>query len=95
MRAVRERDVEAHLVKRVREAGGEAYKFVSPQRRSVPDRLVLMPGGRAWFAECKAPGEKPTEAQIREHARLRALGFEVEVVDDKDLVDMWAREGAL
>ena len=95
MRPVRESDIEAHLVKRVKEAGGIAYKFTSPQRRSVPDRLVLMPGGQAWFAECKRPGAVPTEAQAREHTRLRALGFEVELVDSKELIDMWAREGAL
>lgn len=95
MRRVRESDIEAHLVKRVKEAGGVAYKFTSPQRRSVPDRLVLMPGGSAWFAELKAPGAVPTEAQAREHKRLRALGFEVEIVDSKELIDMWAREGAL
>lgn len=94
-RPMRESDIEAHLVKRVKEAGGVAYKFTSPQRRSVPDRLVLMPGGRVWFAELKAPGAVPTAAQVREHERLRALGFEVEVVDDKALIDMWAREGAL
>lgn len=94
-RPIREADIEAHLVKRVKEAGGIAYKFTSPQRRSVPDRLVLMPGGRAWFAECKRPGAKPTEAQAREHERLRALGFQVEVVDDRELIDMWTRENAL
>lgn len=95
MRPVRESDIEAHLVKRVKEAGGIAYKFTSPQRRSVPDRLVLMPGGSAWFAELKAPGNVPTEAQAREHARLRALGFDVEIVDSKEIIDLWAREGAL
>lgn len=92
---MRESDIEAHLVKRVKEAGGIAFKFTSPQRRSVPDRLILMTGGRIWFAECKRPGEKPTEAQAREHERLRSLGFEVELVDSKELIDMWAREGAL
>lgn len=55
-----EKEIEAHLVRRVKEAGGIAYKFTSPQRRSVPDRLVLMPGGRALFVECKRPGAKPT-----------------------------------
>ena len=79
-----ERDIEAHLVKRVKEAGGIAIKFTSPQRRSVPDRIVLMPGGVVWFAELKAPGKKPTEALEREHARLRALGFRVEVIDSKE-----------
>lgn len=79
-----ERDIEAHLVKRVKEAGGIAMKFTSAQRRSVPDRIVLMPEGRIWFAELKAPGKKPTEAQQREHERLRALGFTVLVIDSKE-----------
>ncbi|WP_420996289.1 VRR-NUC domain-containing protein [Cupriavidus sp. 30B13] len=76
-----ESKIEAHLVKRVKDAGGVAYKFTSPQRRAVPDRLVLLPGGRAAFVECKATGQKPTDAQAREHARLRALGFPVLVLD--------------
>lgn len=33
------------------------------------------------FTECKAPGKKPTPLQERVHARLRALGFTVNVVD--------------
>ncbi|WP_375199087.1 VRR-NUC domain-containing protein [Cupriavidus metallidurans] len=76
-----ESKIEAHLVKRVKEIGGIAYKFTSPQRRSVPDRLVLLPGGRATFVECKATGEHPTEAQAREHARFGGLGFPVLVID--------------
>ena len=76
-----ESKIEAHLVKRVKDVGGAAYKFTSPQRRSVPDRLVLMPGGRATFVECKAAGKRPTDAQAREHSRLWALGFPVLVVD--------------
>ncbi|WP_059413407.1 VRR-NUC domain-containing protein [Cupriavidus basilensis] len=76
-----ESKIETHLVKRVKELGGAAYKFTSPQRRAVPDRLVLLPGGRVMFVECKATGQKPTDAQVREHARLRALGFPVLVLD--------------
>ena len=81
MSYVRESTIEKALVKRVRQLGGWAYKFVSPNRRAVPDRLVLWPGGRAEFIELKAPGKKPTPAQLREHERLRALGFRVTVVD--------------
>lgn len=82
-----EKEIEAHLVRKVKEAGGIAYKFTSPQRRSVPDRLVLLPGGDALFVECKRPGAKPTPAQLREHERLRALGFAVVVVDMKETVE--------
>ena len=35
------------------------------------------------FTECKAPGKLPTTSQLREHARLRALGFTVNIVDNK------------
>lgn len=85
---MRESQIEARLVRRIREAGGVAYKFTSPARRSVPDRLCVMPGGVTFFVECKRPGEKPTEAQEREHARLRALGHRVYVVDSYRLVDL-------
>ncbi|MDA5524907.1 VRR-NUC domain-containing protein [Yersinia kristensenii] len=85
MAYIREDSIEDHLVKEVKKAGGMAYKFVSPGRRSVPDRLVLLPDGKVIFVECKAPGEKPTAAQIREHEKIRALGFIVRVLNSKDL----------
>ncbi|KMV67432.1 nuclease [bacteria symbiont BFo2 of Frankliniella occidentalis] len=85
MAYIRESTIEKHLVAEVKKAGGIAYKFVSPGRRSVPDRLVLLPGGRAVFVECKAPGEKPRPEQLREHERLRGLGFIVVVLDSKNL----------
>lgn len=81
----RENPVEKHLIKEVKKAGGRAYKFVSPGRRSVPDRIVLLPGGRLVFVECKAPGKLPRADQLREHERLRALGFSVVVLDSKNL----------
>ena len=85
MAYIRESTIEKHLVAEVKKAGGIAYKFLSPGRRAVPDRLVLLPGGRAVFVECKAPGEKPRPEQVREHERLRARGFTVVVLDSKNL----------
>ncbi|ELV3820377.1 VRR-NUC domain-containing protein [Salmonella enterica subsp. enterica serovar Muenchen] len=82
---VRENLIEKHLVTEVKKAGGIAYKFVSPGRRSVPDRIVLLPGGRLVFVECKALGKPPRADQLREHERLRALGFTVVVLDSKNL----------
>ncbi|HAK7285373.1 TPA: VRR-NUC domain-containing protein [Salmonella enterica] len=81
----RESLIEKYLVAEVKKAGGIAYKFVSPGRRSVPDRLVLLPGGRLVFVECKAPGKEPRADQLREHERLRALGFSVVVLASKNL----------
>lgn len=85
MTYVRESTIERHLVAKVKAAGGTAYKFMSPGRKAVPDRLVLLPGGRVVFVECKAPGELPRADQVREHNRLRGLGFKVVMLDSKNL----------
>ncbi|MDN8068788.1 hypothetical protein [Burkholderia vietnamiensis] len=89
-----EKTVETYLVDRVRAAGGDAYKFTSPQRRSVPDRIVAFPPGRLYFVELKRPGNKPTKAQLREHERLRALGCDVRVIDSREAVDTFVREAS-
>lgn len=81
----RESLIEKHLVAEVKKAGGVAFKFVSPGHRSVPDRIVLLPGGRIVFVECKSPGKPPRPDQLREHERLRKLGFTVVVLDSKNL----------
>lgn len=60
--------------------GCEAYKFVSPERKGVPDRLVVGPGF-SFFIEFKAPGEVPSKQQEREIKRLRDLGQNVYVCD--------------
>jgi len=82
-----ERDIEAHLVEGIKRLGGVAYKFTSPGRRSVPDRICVLPGGRIVFVELKAPGKKPTAGQAREHRRLMDLGCAVWVCDTIEKVD--------
>jgi hypothetical protein len=79
---VLEKFIEAALVRRVKELGGLCEKFVSPGRRSVPDRVVTLPGGRVVFVEVKAPGKKPTELQERDHWRRRKLGCEVIIINN-------------
>jgi len=89
---VLERDIEAYLRKRVDALGGRAYKFVSPGNAGVPDRLVLLPGGRVVFVELKAPGRRPTPLQMVQQERIRALGFDVRVIDSCEAVDELIRE---
>lgn len=78
---MRESKVERALVARVKSLGGDCEKFSSPGRRGVPDRIVLLPGGRIVFVELKAPGKQATKLQERDHTRRRALGFDVKVID--------------
>ncbi len=94
-RKPREADIEAALRDRAKALGGIALKLTSPARRGAPDRLVLMPGGRMFFVELKAPGAKPTPNQLREHAMLRQLGFRVDVIDDLDAAKAWSPDDSL
>ena len=78
---MKEKVIERKLSDAVSQMGGLALKFVSPGLAGVPDRLVLLPGGKAIFVELKAPGKKPRPLQRLRHEQLRALGFRVVVVD--------------
>ena len=91
---MRERDIEAHLVKRVRELGGEVRKVKWIGRVGAPDRLVMMPVVAFTFdqpatiwVELKAPGEKARPSQVREHERMRAMGQFVLVIDSIEGVE--------
>lgn len=84
---MRERNIETYLRDQIKTVGGIAYKFTSPGNAGVPDRLVLLPGGRVIFVELKAPGKQPTPLQLRQQRRIQALGFQVLVIDSKPGVD--------
>ncbi len=81
MKSVLEKTIEAALAKRVKSLGGMCEKFVSPGRRSVPDRIVSLPEGVIIFVELKAPGKHATPLQQLDHDRRRALGCDVRVIN--------------
>ena len=78
---MREKIIEQHLVKAVKNSGGIAPKLVCPGFDGMPDRLVLLPGGKIGFVEVKAPGKEPRPLQVARHGVLRRLGFKVYVLD--------------
>ena len=83
---MREKAIEQRLCTAVRKQGGIALKLVSPSCAGLPDRLVLLPGGRVAFVEVKAPGQTPRALQVRRHEQLRSLGFRVVVVDSAERI---------
>jgi hypothetical protein len=100
---MRERDIEKHLVERVKALGGEVRKVQWVGRRGAPDRLVML-GTRVRFdvplghreavrpalsvwVELKAPGKVPEPHQVREHERMRRMGQRVEVIDSIEGVE--------
>ena len=78
---MREKTIEAKLVTAVRQLGGLALKFISPGLDGVPDRLVLLPGGKIAFIELKAENRKMRPLQVRRKRQLEALGFLVYCID--------------
>jgi len=83
---MREKTIEQKLVNATKIDGGLAPKFVSPGFDGMPDRLVLLPGGKIGFVEVKAPGKEPRPLQVARHELLRKLGFKVYVLDDPDQI---------
>lgn len=78
-----EKDIEKKVCDHAKALGCLVYKFTSPARRSVPDRLFIMPGGKGVFLiEFKRLGCKPTPAQEVEIAKIRAQGTYVGVIDN-------------
>lgn len=58
------------------------YKFTSPNRAAVPDRMFVHRTGYMFFIEFKAEGKVSTPAQEREHLRLKGHNVSVYVCDD-------------
>lgn len=78
-----EKVIEKKVCDHAKELGCLVYKFTSPARRSVPDRMFILPKGKGvFFIEFKRKGAAPTEAQKIEIAKIRAQGTRVFVVDD-------------
>ena len=78
---MREITIEQKLVRAVKREGGICPKWVSPGFDGMPDRIVLLPGGRMGFVEVKAPDKKPRPLQASRHELLKRLGYRVYVLD--------------
>jgi hypothetical protein len=79
-----EKALEKKLREAIKGAGGWSIKLLSVHITGLPDRLCLLPGGRAVFAEVKTTKKKPTKIQLAVHSKLESLGFPVFVVDSSE-----------
>jgi hypothetical protein len=103
MPVLRERDIERHLVRRVKALGGEVRKVKWIGRNGAPDRLVMLPeridptgtwSRRGFWVELKNPDTVQTfpadareRAQAREHGRMKGRGEPVYVVGTIEQVE--------
>lgn len=72
----------------VRRMGGLSYK-IAPTTAGLPDRLVILPGGRIFLIETKAPKGRLRPVQRVIHQRLALRGVTVHVLWSKEQVKDW------
>lgn len=89
-----ESKVEKEVCAYAEKEGFITYKFTSPERPHVPDRLVLPPDGLGvFFIEFKRQGKSMREGQKREADIIRKQGYEVyevdSVLDGKSIIDTY------
>lgn len=83
--------IENYFVTEVTKYGALPLKFKSPSMNGVPDQIVIS-NGSTYFAEIKAPNEKPRALQIVVHERFQKHNVTVHVIDTKDGVDRFIRD---
>lgn len=79
-----EKQIERKLTEEVKKVNGMCLKQTS--LAGIPDRLILLPGGKMAFVELKAPGEKPRKLQQVRIKQLRKMGFMCFVVDGLEMI---------
>ena len=82
-----ESTIERYFCSKVKRLGGIAVKLSPAGTAGMPDRLVLLPGGRVVFVELKAPGKKMRLLQRRRADRFQKMGFDVVCLDSRQAVD--------
>lgn len=87
-----EKVIEKLLTSEVKSLGGLSLKLISIYYLGLPDRLCLLPCGYLSFIELKTTKQKPRRSQLLVHKKLRALGFDVKVIDSIEKVKAFIRE---
>lgn len=82
---MREYTIEYRLRDKIKALGGLALKLIAAGFTGLPDRLILMPGGRIYFVELKngSAGRLSARQEVV-HRQLERLGFKVWIVKDEE-----------
>ena len=89
---MRESSIERGLVQRVKRADGLCLKLSPVGLVGIPDRLVLLPGGRVFFIELKRPGGVIAPLQTHWGQVLRDLGFNARICIGKNDLEAFYHE---
>lgn len=75
-----ESEIERKLGREIKQLGGLYYKFTSPNLPGVPDRIVIMPGGRIIFVELKTETGRLANVQKWVISEMQARDADVRVI---------------
>jgi hypothetical protein len=88
---MKEKIVENHFVWAVERVGGKAYKFTSPGRKGVADRIACMPDGSTWFVELKTKGGRLSVLQKMFMSDMALLKQNYACLWTKEQIDEWIK----
>lgn len=83
---MKESQIEARLVRMVRERGGLCYKFISPGNPGVPDRIIITKDGRTVYVELKTEIGSLQRIQQWQISEMKRRGADVRVAKGLDAV---------
>jgi hypothetical protein len=84
---MRESEIERYFIWAVERLGGKTYKFTSPGRKGVADRIACLPDGSTWFVELKTKGGRLSPLQKMFAADMAALNQKYACLWTKEQVD--------
>ena len=88
---MKEKIVENHFVWAVERIGGKTYKFTSPGRKGVADRIACLPDGSTWFVELKTKGGRLSVLQKMFMSDMTLLNQRYSCLWTIDQVDEWIK----
>lgn len=91
MEKIREREIEKRLVDGVKSRGGHAIKL-SPTLKGLPDRLLILQGGKTLFVELKQPDGRVASIQRYWQKRLQQMGHDSRIISSTAEVDALLEE---
>jgi hypothetical protein len=89
---MKESEVERHFVWAVERAGGKTWKFTSPGRKGVADRIACLPDGQTWFVELKTKGGRLSLLQQLFAADMVYLQQNYVCLWNKEQIDAWIQK---
>ena len=88
---MKEKTIENHFVWAVERIGGKTYKFTSPGRKGVADRIACLPDGSTWFVELKTKGGRLSALQKMFMSDMTLLRQKYACLWTTEQVDEWIK----